>query len=220
MTPLAKSETRLSPLALKILAVLDHGEWLDQEDLIEQVQYSVSPGEAYRYAQDTSRADSRTRDMDDMIAAGRRAKTITVLNSMIGTGRVEREGEPGRGKPKKVRLAKRVSHVYVVRDKNDDLHVYSQGTPGVAVHVIDAWAKSMDPAQDSKTLVEVLEGVPASFPNREKVEKALRGLINRLNVDATVKSMSTWDTPIDVIDDGTKGFIPADHEPSPGGDEA
>lgn len=186
MAPIS-SDSRLSALSLRVLDVLEkHGDWMSQEDVIEESQYIISPGEAYRFAEEKSKAVVDTRDMDEKIASGRRKRTVGIINSLVQNGRVERRGGTGRYDHKELRLARRVTQVYVVRDEVNEISVHWIKDPDVAVHVIDVQRRSGDPAADARALVETLEGLPYNLPNREAIEALLRKQINRLNVDAAM----------------------------------
>lgn len=202
--PTVQSETRLSDLAIRILKALEDGEWHDQEDVIEKVQYLIPPGEAFRIGESIS--VGKNRSMDDIIQSGRRARTVTMINNLLANNRIQRVGEKGRGKPKSLRVTRSVQNVYVVRDRNDNLKVYYQQHPDVVIHVIDQWARSDDPERDSKHIKEVFETIPLRFPNREEVVDACKGLMNRLNVDATLRQLSTDPsvTPVDYRDSGNE----------------
>lgn len=193
MSPV-QSDSKVSPLGLRILAILDDGEWHDQEEVIEQAMYMIPPGEAFRHGKSISNAIVDRREMDDVIASGRRAKTVSMINNLAQNNRVERLGEKGRNKPKQLRITRQVARVYVIRDSNDDLYVIQQNSPAFALHIIDAWAKSEDPAADAEKIREIYETIPARMQDREKVEEVCRKLMNRLNVDAALqKMMNTYD---------------------------
>lgn len=194
MSPV-QSDSKLSALGLKILAILDDGEWHDQEEVIEKAMYMIPPGEAFRHGRAISNAIVDRRDMDDVIASGRRSKTVAMINNLVQNNRVERLGEKGRYKPKQLRITRQVARIYVVRDEHDNLFVVQQNNPAFAVHIIDAWAKSEDPAVDAERIKEIYETIPVRMPDRERVENVCRKLMNRLNVDAAVQRMMTTYQP-------------------------
>lgn len=196
MSP-ATTESKLSSLGLKILSLLEDGEWHDQEDIIEASMYIVPPGEAFRHGQSRSRSVEDRRSQDDIIYSGRRSKAVSMINNLVQNNRVERDGE-GRGNPKRLRLIRQVSRIYVLRDENDDLKVIYQSSPAFAVHVIDAWARSTDPAGDAERVKEIFTTLPYRMDGKEEVEKVCRKLMNRLNIEASLKRFeASFEDPIE-----------------------
>jgi hypothetical protein len=187
VTPV-QMDTRMSPLALRILAVLDDGEWRGQNDLIEEVQYTIPPGEAFRIGKQryAGKGEDR-RDMEDVIAAGRRYQTTTIINNLISNGRVERNTTK-RNEHKELRLAQRLPQLYVVRDQEGTLKVYDHNGQSISVHVVDAWANSDDPEADAEVVKTIYNSIPVRMQGREEVQAVCRHLMNRYNVAAKMRS--------------------------------
>jgi hypothetical protein len=180
----AQTESKLSSLGLKILSLLEDGEWHPQEDIIDGAMYLIPPGEAFRHGQQKSRSLADRRSQDDIIHSGRRSKTVAMLNNMAQNRRIEREDRDGE---KWVRVQRPVANIYVLRDENDNLQVVFQKDPGFVVHVIDAWARSTDPEGDAERVKQVFETLPYRMEGKEEVQKVCRALINRLNVEAAMR---------------------------------
>ena len=187
MSP-AQSDSKLSNVALRILAVLEDGDWHDLEELVDAVQYTIAPVEAFRFAQDKLGAETKL-NQDDLIASGRRSKTIMILNNLVTSNRVERRGGKGRKDPKYFRLRESVPLVYVVRDAAGNLrtYVHASGSQHVSVHVLDAWATSTDPKSDAATVKDVLHTIPKRMTGRKEIEDVGRTLLNRYNVASVMQ---------------------------------
>lgn len=196
----ARTEGRLSTLSLRILDVLDDGEWHDYEEVVEAVQYSIPPGEAFRTGREKSAAVVDNRDMDDVIASGRRSTTIGIINNLVGNRRIERNVNTRSNEGKKLRILERVPHVYVVRDENDQIHVFPwvQGGMGqIAIHVLDMKAESADPKAEAAAVKKIFDSLPKRMMGREMVQRACRLLMNRHNVAAALQDLMGAPEPDD-----------------------
>lgn len=177
-----KNTTRLSDLSLRILALLEDGEWHDWEDVIDAVMYTIPPGEAFRYADRKSMAQNDSRTQDEKIAAGRRGKVVEIINNLVTNDRIERESESHRGS-KKLRLVEDICPIYVLRQSDGTLTVEKGINENVIVHIIDAWSTGTgDPQEDLKWLKNIEDTLPNRLPGRENVLNTCRQLKNRLNV--------------------------------------
>lgn len=217
MSP-AQTEARVSPLALRILAALDDGEWHNLEDVIDAVQYTIPPGEAFRIGQQPAQARSYRRTQDEIIASGRRGKTVNTINSLVSNGRIERRGSK-RSEPKYLRLMRTVPQVYVVREADGTLSTYSalRGEE-VAIHVIDAWRESDNPKEDARAIQEIRDSIPPRMVGASEVKEACRKLINRLKVAEAFHSLRSGPDPITIPANADAGHDVPDHD-HPGGEK-
>lgn len=149
-----------SPFTLKIVYALEDGEWHKQEDVIDAVQYTIPPGEAFRISEGRSSANATTQEM---IEAGRRRKSTQTINSLISNGRVERRG---RGGDAELKLLDGGSSVFVVRTRDGRLIVDQyRATNQVTVYVLDE--QSEEDQRDMANLIE--EALPPRMARQSEI---------------------------------------------------
>lgn len=186
----ARSESRMSSLGLRILAFLEDGEWHDMEDVIYGVQYTIPPGEAFRAGEKVSNATVRTRSNDEIMESGRRSLTVTMVNNLVSNGRVEKVGGKSRTATKMVRLKEKVPQIFVVRDQYGNLSVFPHTDITLAVHVLDAMAPEPDNPEESALAVkQIFDSLPFRMTGKEEVQQVCRYLMNRHNIAAALRAV-------------------------------
>lgn len=182
-----RTDSRMSPVTLKVLSLLEDGEWHDQEEVIAEAMYIIPPGEAFRIGQKRSSATVDRRSQDEIIASGQRSKTVDTLNSLISNNRVEREGaDPTHtaAKGKRVRLVEDIPVVYVTRAKDGTLSVHNTNRQRIAVHVIDAQTKTEPDrvGEELRDLRAVFEAIPNRVEGKDRLQAVCRSVLNDLSV--------------------------------------
>jgi hypothetical protein len=188
----ARSEGRMSTLSLRVLDALSDGEWHDYEEVIEAAQYSIAPGEAYRWGKERSQAAVDTRSMDDIIASGRRSQTVGIINNLVGNKRIERNINGRSNEGKKLRLLQPAPQVYVIRDDDDRIQVYTwmQGVSTlVNIHILDLKAQTSNPKQEAESVKKIFDSLPSRMAGKDEIMSACRALMNRHNIAAAMKSL-------------------------------
>jgi hypothetical protein len=89
----------LAPWSRRILELLADGAWHDREELITAAMATVPPGMAFRRGEILRRCQLANPDQprsrggrDTAIATGRRTYARDAIHSMIGVGRIIRDG--------------------------------------------------------------------------------------------------------------------------------
>lgn len=87
----------LSEWRKRVQALLEDGEWHEQEPVVRDAMRFVPPGPAYRHAEYArTRGNDAPRqrgDQSDAIAAGQRQMTMQSIHAAVRNGKIERKRE-------------------------------------------------------------------------------------------------------------------------------
>jgi hypothetical protein len=182
----------LSTLSLKIMGLLDDGEWHEYGSIVEEAMLVTPPGEAYRIAEKSRTSALRRQGRDpsatprlknveygEIVAFGQRAKATATIHSLCENGRVQKRDINGKKSLRLIRPTPRM--IYLINENGErSLHYYAKH---VVVTEIDLRALTLASKAQLEAKLEELSTFPERFPKVMELRKTIQSMINERNID-------------------------------------
>jgi hypothetical protein len=183
----------MSPQTMKLLSLLEDGNWHEREDLIVATIPVVPPGIAYRRAEKNRsynlthregepngiRPRVKQTDASFIIATGARAAATESLASLQANGRVEKEIRDGK---KFYRLIQGTNRVIKLINTDGTTEIFID--PNAVITTIDVvnLMNPTTPIEELEILLKALDTYNGRWPGVKKCKELVRAILNNRNV--------------------------------------